>query len=90
MQWKLGELSPSLKSPAHFEIGREWCSCHLGKSIVYDTVSNKSWAVDLRTHGIANIIEQLLSAPWPPSVEEGREVPQATAEVDCVVSTFNC
>ena len=64
------------------------CSCHLGKSIVYDTVSNLSWSVDVRTHGIVNVIERLLSDPWPPSVEEGREVPQANAEVDCVVSLF--
>ena len=38
--------------------------CHLGRSIVYDTVSNLSWSVDIRTHGIVVIIEQLLSADW--------------------------
>ncbi|CCL99294.1 uncharacterized protein FIBRA_01310 [Fibroporia radiculosa] len=58
--------------------------CHLGLSIVYDTVSNLSWAVDIRTHGIVNVIEKILSQPWPPSVESGREVPQAKAEEDCV------
>ncbi|KJA19504.1 hypothetical protein HYPSUDRAFT_69247 [Hypholoma sublateritium FD-334 SS-4] len=59
-------------------------ACHLGKSIVYDTVSNSSWSVDVRTHGIVNVIERLLADPWPPSVEIGREVPEAVAESDCV------
>lgn len=62
------------------------CSCHLGKSIVFDTVSNASWTVDIRSHGIVNVIERLLAEPWPPSVEVGREVPEAKAEDDCVVS----
>ncbi|CDO75192.1 hypothetical protein BN946_scf184866.g33 [Trametes cinnabarina] len=60
--------------------------CHLGKSIVYDTVSELSWAVDIRTHTIVNVIEKLLANPWPPSVEIGREVPEAKPEEDCVVS----
>ena len=59
--------------------------CHLGKSIVYDTVSNLSWSVDVRTHGIVQVIEKVLSEPWPPSVEIGREVPEAVVEEDCVV-----
>ena len=59
--------------------------CHLGKTIIYDTVSNSSWTVDVRLHGIVNVIERLLADPWPPSVEVGREVPEAKAEVDCVV-----
>ncbi|KAG5647362.1 hypothetical protein DXG03_000430 [Asterophora parasitica] len=59
--------------------------CHLGKMIFYDTVSNLSWAVDIRTHGIVNVIEKLLSEPWRPSVEIGREVPEPKAEDDCVV-----
>ncbi|KAJ7471489.1 alpha/beta-hydrolase [Mycena galericulata] len=58
--------------------------CHLGKSIVYDTVSNLSWNVDVRTHGIVNVIEKVLSDPWPPAVEAGREVPEALYEEDCV------
>ncbi|KAL1738713.1 alpha/beta-hydrolase [Schizophyllum fasciatum] len=57
--------------------------CHLGKSIVYDTVSNLSWAVDIRTHTIVNVIEKLLNEPWPPSVEVGRDVPEAVSEDDC-------
>lgn len=62
--------------------------CHLGRSIVYDTVSEYSWSVDVRTHTIVNVIEKLLAKPWPPSMEGGREVPEAVAEEDCVVSSF--
>ncbi|KAJ3778084.1 alpha/beta-hydrolase [Lentinula raphanica] len=58
--------------------------CHLGKSIIYDTVSNSSWSVDVRTHGIVAVIEKILSNPWPPSVEIGREVPEAASEDDCI------
>jgi putative lipase involved disintegration of autophagic bodies len=61
------------------------CRCHLGESIVYDTVSNLSWAVDVRTHGIINIIENVLAKEWAPAVEIGREVPEAKSEDDCVV-----
>ncbi|KAF8181260.1 alpha/beta-hydrolase [Pholiota molesta] len=59
-------------------------ACHLGKSIIYDTVSNASWTVDIRTHGIVNVIEKLLSDPWPPSEEAGREVPVAAPQLDCM------
>lgn len=60
--------------------------CHQGRTILYDTVSNLSWSVDIRTHGIVNIIEKLLGEPWAPSVEVGREVPVAAPEENCVVS----
>ena len=63
-------------------------SCHLGRSIVYDTVSNLSWSVDIRTHGIVNVIENLLSKPWAPSEEIGREVPEPIIEDDCVVGVL--
>ncbi len=63
--------------------------CHLGESIVYDTVSNLSWAVDIRTHGIVTVIEKVLTDPWPPSVDRGRQVPEAAPEEDCVVSMCN-
>lgn len=55
---------------------------------MYDTVSNLSWSVDIRTHPIVTIIEKVLSDPWPPSLEEGREAPKAAFEDDCVVSTM--
>ncbi|TEB33345.1 alpha/beta-hydrolase [Coprinellus micaceus] len=58
--------------------------CHLGRSIVYDTVTHAGWSVDIRTHGIVGVIEKILKDPWPPSVEEGREVPKFQEEVDCV------
>ena len=61
-------------------------SCHLGLSIVYDTVTELSWSVDIRTHGIVNVIENMLNKTWAPSEAEGREVPAAKAEEDCVVS----
>lgn len=53
---------------------------------MYDTVSNLSWSVDIRKHGILNIVEEVLGKPWQPSEEVGREVPPATVEEDCVVS----
>lgn len=58
--------------------------CHLGRTILYDTVSNASWAVDIRTHGIVTVIEKVLSDPWPPSAEVGREVPELVTDDDCV------
>ncbi|THH05861.1 hypothetical protein EW145_g4489 [Phellinidium pouzarii] len=58
--------------------------CHLGKSVVYDTISNLSWSSDIRTHTIKTVIEKLLSVPWPPSVEVGRDVPEAVAEDGCI------
>ena len=59
----------------------------MGKTILYDTVSVLAWSVDVRKHGIVNVIEKVLAEPWPPSIEEDREVPEAKAEEDCVVSS---
>ncbi len=61
--------------------------CHLGETIVYDTVGNLSWSVDIRTHGIVAVIEQVLAKPWPPSENLGREVPTPKYQVDCLVSS---
>ncbi|PFH53146.1 hypothetical protein AMATHDRAFT_138431 [Amanita thiersii Skay4041] len=58
--------------------------CHLGKSIVYDTVNTLGWSVDVRNHAIVKLIEGLLGNPWPPSIEAGREVPKAEEEKECV------
>jgi hypothetical protein len=77
--------SPSLLVPI---ITQYHTRCHNGNSIVYDTVSNLSWAVDVRTHGIVTVIEKVLTDPWPPSEEEGRQVPEAKPETDCVVSLY--
>lgn len=62
-----------------------WCRCHLGTSIVYDTVTNLSWSVDIRTHGIMSVVDNVLSEPWQASLEIGREVPKAIREDACVV-----
>ena len=40
----------------------------------------------MRTHGIQKVIDEVLSKPWLPAVEAGREVPEARFEEDCVVS----
>jgi len=58
--------------------------CHLGNVIEYDTVSNLSWSVDLRTHAIVQVIEKLLSQPWDAAEESGREVPAITRQDDCL------
>jgi len=56
--------------------------CHLGKSIVYDTVNKLGWKVDVRKHVIKDVITQVLGVEldW----EEGRQVPLAREEEDCV------
>lgn len=53
---------------------------------MYDTVSNLSWSVDIRKHGIISVIEEILGQPWQPCEDVGREVPPATVDEDCVVS----
>jgi len=58
--------------------------CHFGNIIEYDTVSNLSWSVDVRTHAIAQMIEKVLSQPWAAAVELGREVPPLKRQDDCV------
>ena len=77
--------SPQWLSKLCYTNTSDACRCHLGRSIVYDTVSNLSWAVDIRTHGIVNVIENVLNKTWAPSEEIGREVPVAAPEEDCVV-----
>lgn len=60
--------------------------CHLGKSIVYDTVQKLGWHVDLRKHVIKEVILEVLDLEdgWPD--EDGNEwdVPVAREEEDCV------
>lgn len=63
--------------------------CHLGKSIVFDTVEKLGWPVDVRKHVIKNVIHNVLEADvddW----EDGRSVPLAREEEDCVVSLRHC
>ncbi|KAG6854575.1 hypothetical protein C0991_004911 [Blastosporella zonata] len=57
--------------------------CHLGKSIVFDTVGKLGWRVDVRKHIIRDVITKILEIDdieW----EEGRDVPLAREEEDCV------
>ncbi|KAF9228979.1 alpha/beta-hydrolase [Gyrodon lividus] len=35
--------------------------CHLGKVVLYDTVTKLGWSVDIRTHSILNVIDRLLT-----------------------------
>ena len=53
--------------------------CHLGKTILFDTVSKLKWKVDLRKHPIKVLIENVLEG-------EDWEVPEAEPEEDCIVS----
>ncbi|KAJ7063428.1 Alpha/Beta hydrolase protein [Mycena amicta] len=57
--------------------------CHLGKSIVFDTVNKLGWKVDVRKHVIKSVIHDVIEAEdieW----EEGRRVPRARVDDDCV------
>jgi len=58
--------------------------CHLGKTIVYDTVGKLGWGVNVRKHAIREVIVGVLESEeeW----EEEREVPLAREEEDCIVS----
>lgn len=68
--------------------------CHLGKSIVFDTVNKLGWRVDVRKHPIRNIILEVLEHEfdvWDGWVVDEwgnvRDVPEAVPEDDCVVRT---
>jgi hypothetical protein len=61
-------------------------SCHFGNIIEYDTVTNLSWSVDVRTHAIAQMVDKVLSEPWAAANELGLEVPPLKRQDDCVVS----
>jgi hypothetical protein len=61
-------------------------SCHFGNIIEYDTVTNLSWSVDVRTHAIAQRVDRILSEPWAAANELGLEVPPLKRQDDCVVS----
>jgi hypothetical protein len=62
--------------------------CHLGKSIVYDTVQKFGWHVDVRKHVIKEVILEVLDheGDWPDEDGFDRAVPVAREEEDCVVS----
>ncbi|KAF8635487.1 hypothetical protein AX17_003877 [Amanita inopinata Kibby_2008] len=56
--------------------------CHLGKSIVYDTVDKLGWRVDVRHHAIRDVIRKVLELEDVEWVE-GRDVPLAREEINC-------
>ncbi|GJJ07625.1 hypothetical protein Clacol_001829 [Clathrus columnatus] len=60
-------------------------SCHLGQTIVYDTVTELGWTVDVRTHPIKVIVEKLLANKWVTKDQSGDDpVPKARPQEDCV------
>lgn len=59
--------------------------CHLGKSIVYDTVEKKGWYNSLARHPIKVVITQVLNEDWGNVTKGERPVPEASSEEDCVV-----
>lgn len=84
-----GPLSPCAQGGYALET-----RCHLGKSIVFDTVSARGWSVDVRKHPIKEVVGLLEWEGWEEGWEEkgkkgGKKmkgVPGAKEEVDCVVS----
>jgi len=56
--------------------------CHLGKVIIYDSVSKLNWGVSVRTHPIKIVIDEVFKQDWDP--ENGLEVPVAEEQTDCV------
>ncbi|KAG8970799.1 putative lipase atg15 [Tulasnella sp. 419] len=59
--------------------------CHLGKTIVYDTVTRFGWRSGMQTHPIKVMITKVLNEDWNSDAEGPRRpVPRAKAEVDCV------
>ncbi|TYJ59186.1 hypothetical protein B9479_000175 [Cryptococcus floricola] len=48
--------------------------CHTGETILYDTVQEKGWSVDIRTHRIGEVIDKVLKDPWPVNgTDEGKK-----------------
>ncbi|KAF7320709.1 Alpha/beta-hydrolase [Mycena chlorophos] len=60
--------------------------CHLGKRVLYDTVTKRGWSVDSRQHGIQFIVEKVLNEDWDVDTEgkTQREVPEMDTQDDCV------
>lgn len=60
--------------------------CHLGKTIVYDTVQKLGWHVDVRKHVIKQVILEVLDLEDGWLDEDGHlwDVPVAREEADCV------
>lgn len=79
-RWNQGNLNLlKLISLAHQSLGI--CRCHLGKVIVYDTITKFGWSSNIQNHGIKTVIDKVLSADWEPE----KPVPEAVVQEDCVV-----
>ncbi|KAL0946658.1 hypothetical protein HGRIS_012850 [Hohenbuehelia grisea] len=63
-----GSLSPCAQAGYALE-----SRCHLGKSIVYDTVNVLGWKVDVRKHVIRNVIQEVVERDitWPDPDPDG-------------------
>ncbi|CAE6479959.1 unnamed protein product [Rhizoctonia solani] len=46
--------------------------CHLGTTIVYDTLSLLHWSSDIRSHFINTIVDQMLDEDWSTKVKKSR------------------
>jgi lipase ATG15 len=83
MESKCAARARSRRLPLMFQ--RFERRCHLGKSIVYDTVAELGWSANIANHGIVSVIENILNRTWPAAEKAGREVPAPRKEDDCVV-----
>ncbi|CAO3682500.1 unnamed protein product [Umbelopsis ramanniana] len=52
--------------------------CHAGKVCVWDVVNEKGWRVDIRSHRIHDVIENILKKP------EEFPIPECKPELECV------
>ena len=56
--------------------------CHLGKVVLYDTVTKLKWTVDVWTHSVREIVERLLAEDleWAdePSPDNDKTISQVT------------
>ena len=61
--------------------------CHLGQTILYDTITKLGWSANIIHHGIAALIEGVLSKDldWGENGET-LKVPLPKSEDDCIVS----
>jgi len=50
--------------------------CHTGKRCVYDVVKDKGWSLDLRTHGLRTVINNIIT--------QYDTVPECIADAQCV------
>lgn len=51
--------------------------CHTGKVCVWDTVKDNGWRVDIRSHRVRDVIENILKKP------EEFPLPNCAPEEDC-------